>query len=164
MILDLARELSAKLEERGINAAVIGGIAVLLHGHVRTTTDIELFVSEDRDRLVELLAVMGFLFDASKREFVRDGIPVHLVSLEHAGHPPRETIEIDGVRTVSLRDLIEMKLRSGSHNLLRAQDLGDAVALIRKHDLDGTFARHLDKTLRLDYRRIVRALAREREE
>ena len=43
------------------------------------------------------------------------------------GVAPRKMVEIEGITTVSLVDLIEIKLRSGSSNILRAQDLADAV-------------------------------------
>jgi hypothetical protein len=69
--------------------------------------------------------------------------------------------EIEGITTVSLADLIEMKLRSGTENLLRAQDLADVIGLIRRHQLSGEFARHLSKELRPEFRKLARAIRRE---
>ncbi len=43
-ILDIARELSQLMRDGGIAGSVVGGIAVVLHGHVRTTRDIDVFV------------------------------------------------------------------------------------------------------------------------
>ena len=62
-------------------------------------------------------------------------MPVHLVTIEQLKQAPRKTVEIEGITTVSLEDLIEIKLRSGSSNVLRAQDLADAIGLIRHHRL-----------------------------
>jgi hypothetical protein len=62
---------------------------------------------------------------------------------------------------VTLADLIDMKLRSGSTNLLRAQDLADVIGLIRHHRLTSGFARHLDKALRPAFRQLVRMIQRE---
>ena len=62
---------------------------------------------------------------------------------------------------MDLPELIEMKLRSGTTNLLRAQDLADVIGLIRVHGLSGEFARTLDKALRPAFRKIARAIARE---
>ncbi|MGB0069318.1 MAG: DUF6036 family nucleotidyltransferase [Isosphaeraceae bacterium] len=45
-ILDVARELSQLMRQSGIPGVVIGGIAVVLHGHVRTTKDIDVFVAQ----------------------------------------------------------------------------------------------------------------------
>jgi hypothetical protein len=164
MLLDLARELSRWMREGGVPGAVIGGVAVVLHGHVRTTTDLDVFVGDSPEPVAALLLARGFTFDASSREFLRDGIPVHLVTLRQIGNPPRRLVEIDGVTTVSLEDLLEMKLRSGTANLLRAQDLADAIGLIRRHRLSSEFARHLDKDLRPSYRRLVKELKREADE
>jgi len=159
-ILDLARELSLLLRQSGIKGAVIGGIAVLLHGHVRTTKDI-VFVEGSLQSLGELLVASGFTLDIEKKEFMREGIPVHLVTIEQLKRAPRRTVEIEGIMTISLEDLIEIKLRSGCSNVLRAQDLADAIGLIRHHRLTGEYARNLDKTLRPTYRRLIKELKRE---
>ncbi|MBM4296757.1 MAG: hypothetical protein FJ143_03355 [Deltaproteobacteria bacterium] len=73
----------------------------------------------------------------------------------------RGTLEIEGITTVTPADLIAMKLRSGSANLLHAQDLADGVGLIRHHRLTGAYARHLEKPLRPAFRKLVRLIARE---
>jgi len=160
-ILDIARELSKLMQKRGITGAVVGGIAVVLHGHVRTTKDIDVFVEGSLESLADLLIASGFSLDAQRKEFVREGVPVHLVTLDQLKEPPRKTVEIEGITTISLEDLIEMKLRSGSANLLRAQDLADAIGLIRHHRLTGEFARHLEKSLRPTYRRLIKEMKRE---
>jgi hypothetical protein len=85
-----------------------------------------------------------------------------LVTIEQLNQPPRKTVEIEGVTTVSLEDLIEIKLRSGSSNLLRAQDVADAIGLIRHHRLTGEFPRLVDKSLRPTYRRLIGELEHER--
>ncbi len=160
-LLDIARELSHLMREGGIPGAVVGGIAVVLHGHVRTTKDIDVFVEGALQALAELLIAKGFAFDSQKKEFVREGVPVHLVTIEQLKQPPRKTVEIEGITTISLEDLIEIKLRSGSSNVLRAQDLADVIGLIRHHRLTAEFARHLDKSLRPTYRRLIKEMKRE---
>lgn len=160
-ILDTARDLTAGLRAARLAAAVIGGVAVVLHGHVRTTRDIDLLVGSSLEELAEGLRTLGFVHNPERREFVRDGVPVHLVTPEQTGLRLDRTTEIDGIVTVPLADLIAMKLRSGSQNLLRAQDLADVIGLIRRHRLGGEFAGHLDKTLRPAFRKLARAIARE---
>jgi hypothetical protein len=138
-------------------------VAVVLHGHWRSTKDVDLLAVSPLESVAEVLRAHGFRHDPARREFVRyrEGIPVHLVAPEQAGTPARGTVEIEGVVTVALPDLIEMKLRSGTANLLRAQDLADVIGLIRRHRLSGEFARHLDRTLRPTFRKLARAIERE---
>ncbi len=161
-ILDLAREVSRLMRNAGIPGVVIGGVAVVLHGHLRTTKDVDIFVSPPLKPLADLLTNNGFTFDRAERAFIKHGVPVHLVSPEQVGSAPKECVEIDGVTTVALPDLIAMKLRSGSANLLRAQDLADVIGLMRHHRLTGDFARRLDKNLRTPFRKLVRLIQREK--
>jgi hypothetical protein len=79
---------------------------------------------------------------------VRGEVLGHLVTRAQIAKPPRQAIEIEGITTVSLPDSIEMKLKSGREDILRAQDLADVIGLIRKNSLTGEFARHLDKSVR----------------
>lgn len=160
-ILDTAREVSSLMRSAGVSGVVIGGIAVVLHGHVRTTKDIDIFSPPPLKPLADLLTAHGFVFDQTERAFVKRGVPVHLVLPDQVGLPLHEAIEIEGISTVPLTDLIGMKLRSGSTNLLRAQDLADVIGLIRVHRLESSFARCLDKTLRPAFRQLVRMIQKE---
>ncbi len=134
---------------------------MVLHGHVRATTDIDLFAGDSADSLAGLLLANDFRFDPTRREFVRDEIPVHLVTIQQVMKPPRKLVAIEGVTTVSLEDLIAMKLRSGSASVLSAQDLADAIGLIRRHRLSSDFSRLLEMDLRPTYRKIVEELKHE---
>jgi hypothetical protein len=146
----------------GIPGVVIGGIAVVLHGHVRTTKDIDILLAPPLEPLADLLVANGFTFDRRQKECVKQGVVIHLVLPEQVGAPPSEMVDIEGITTVTLVDLISMKLRSGSTNLLRAQDLADVIGLIRHHRLTSRFARHLDTALRPAFRQLIRLLQQER--
>ena len=161
-VLDIAREISRLMHDAGLAGVVIGGVAVVLHGHVRTTKDIDIFLNPPLEPVADLLTRNGFTFDRVERAFIKQGVPVHLVLPAQVGSSPMEAVEIEGVTTVTLVDLISMKLRSGSTNLLRAQDLADVIGLIRHHQLTSEFARHLDKTLRPAFRKLVRLIQREK--
>ena len=67
-LLDMARELSRLMREAGVPGAVIGGIAVVLHGHLRTTKDIDVFVEGSLETLAGLLIAHGFSLDQKKQE------------------------------------------------------------------------------------------------
>jgi Nucleotidyltransferase of unknown function (DUF6036) len=160
-ILELAREISRLMRREAIPGVVIGGIAVVLHGHLRVTKDVDVFLDQPLQPIADLLLAEGFAYDEKRREFTREGVPLHLVTREQVAKPPRETLEIEGVTTVSLADLIEMKLSSGMRNMLRAQDLADVIGLIRHNGLTSEFARRLDKSLRPTFRKLVKAIEQE---
>jgi hypothetical protein len=67
-ILAVAREITSILRESSLaDAAIVGGIAVYLHGHRRAAIDLDLRVADSR-RLADELAQHGFEFDAERRE------------------------------------------------------------------------------------------------
>ncbi len=158
-ILETAREVSELLRAQAIDGAIIGGIAVGLHGRLRATEDVDVLVTADSAILGKCLRQAGFEYDEAAREFSKRGVPVHIVTRTEVGQRAFRFIDIDGIRTVSLADLINIKLRSGRDNILRARDLGDAVDLIRANRLTGEFTGQIDSDLRSDFRRILQAIA-----
>lgn len=160
-ILDVARELTTLCARAGIEAAVVGGVAVVLHGHVRTTRDVDLLVAGPLEQLRSLLSDHGFECDPTRREFRKHNVPVHLVVQDQTRYLPRAFEDHDGIRTPSLADLINMKLRSGTSNLLRAQDLADVIGLIRVRGLTPAFAAQIDADLRPEFRKLAEAVQRE---
>lgn len=136
---------------------VVGGVAVFLHGYRRTTEDVGLFC-DDTAAAGRALEALGATWDAERREHVLDGVPVHLVTAAQTGSPPRESVELRGVRVISLPDLIAFKLRAGLSSIARAKDLADVVELIRAAPLNKAFAARLPKELRPEFRKLVNAV------
>ncbi len=61
----LATRVCATLNEHGVNYLVIGGIACVLHGYIRATTDVDILIErslENARRLLEALETIGFGF------------------------------------------------------------------------------------------------------
>lgn len=54
-------EIFEKLNKRGIDYVVVGGLAVVLHGVVRLTADLDLMVHLEEDNLRKFLSIMGEL-------------------------------------------------------------------------------------------------------
>lgn len=79
-ILDAARNLTRILRRTKTRGAIVGDIAVGLHGHVRSTLDVDVYVPEPVNDFAAALTASKFLFDAKRREFRRAGIPVHIVT------------------------------------------------------------------------------------
>jgi hypothetical protein len=145
-VWDTLRAFARRVEDAGIPYAVFGALAVIAHGHRRVTTDLDVLVdAESRKRIHDLLDGSGFLPPFAGSRNLRDtsnGVKVDLVL---AGEFPGTGAEIpvafpdpstfepfvkDGVRYVTLEQLIELKLASGISHRLRYKDLGDVVSLI----------------------------------
>jgi hypothetical protein len=62
--------------------------------------------------------------------------------------PLESSVEIDGIRTISLGKLVELKLASGMMGLGRRRDLADVQELIRVRSLEASFAERLDASVR----------------
>src|SRR2546421_11109665 len=111
-VMDTARAISRVLKDHHVRGAVICGVAVVLHGHIRTTKDVDVLIQQPLEPLRAVLESEGFEFDAARAEFTLAGVAVHLVPQEMLAAIPAEFIELEEITTVRLGDLISMKLHS----------------------------------------------------
>ena len=148
----LAR-LANDLEQRGIDYMVIGGLALSAHGYPRFTEDIDLVMtSEDLQKFRDELDVSVKVMTTG--EFPGDGKPKP-VSMPR---PAEASIEIDGIKFVTLEKLIELKLASGISASDRLKDLADVQELIKIKRLDADFALKLDPYVRAKYLELEEAV------
>lgn len=157
-VLATARRVSAILRDAKIDGAIIGGIAVFLHGYERTTVDVDVFVAGPLQAASDAMTRAGMKYDPTRREFRSGHVPVQLVDAKIVQPVPVDRLQIDDVTTVSLADLINMKLRSGSKNVLRSIDIADVIGLIRANKLTSAFTSKLDKTVRAEFRKLAKAV------
>jgi hypothetical protein len=164
-----AADCHAALQAAALPHAIVGGMAVALHGYRRNTVDVDMLIRREDQSLVRAtLEAAGFVWSADAAEFrAPSGTPVQfLVSGERAGkgaevHLPAPdgpgiTTEIEGLAVLKLAPLIEMKLACGLGSPRRMhRDLADVVELIAAHHLSSAFARHLHKSLRPAFRKLV---------
>jgi hypothetical protein len=156
-ILQVARSL-----RNVVDAPVLGGIAVYLHGGERSTVDLD-FYAADPKAIARQLETAGARWDSAQREHVLEGVRIHLVTPKEAGISIERTSTIDGVRVVTLKDLVAIKLKSGLNNPGRSRDLGDVEDLIRLIPLDKRFAARLPRQMRAEFKTMVEAVrARDR--
>jgi hypothetical protein len=160
-ILETAQKISDLLRDNQIKGAIIGGVAVVLHGHLRTTKDVDVWIADSLNTFGHVLEGNGASFDRKQKEFLLDTVPVHLVPNDMAVPHPTDTTEIDGVLTIPLPDLINLKLTSGLKRVTRAQDLADVIGLIRERRLTSAFATRLHKSVRAEFRKLVKAVQSE---
>jgi predicted nucleotidyltransferase len=138
----IAAQVCAALNDAGARYLVIGGIACVLHGYARATSDVDILIErtpENAQRVLDGLATVGYGFarEWGAEEILKRPITVigddpavdvftvaWSVKYEQAA-PDALTIEVDGVPipVISLEDLIETK-RTG-----RLQDAADIEVL-----------------------------------
>jgi hypothetical protein len=150
--------------------AVLGGVAVCLHGYQRNTVDVDWLIrKEDADGIREVLEGNNFVWDAKEKEFRSPSqIAMHfLLAGDRAGKDSevklpdpadgRATTEIEELPVLTLAKLLEAKIACGLGNLRRThKDFADVVELIVKNRLNSSFARRLHPSLRPTYRELVR--------
>jgi hypothetical protein len=172
--------LVTDLRDHNIDYVVIGALALLAHGYPRFTEDIDLIVSpEGLETFHRELIGQGYApAFAGARKRLRstlDGTPVELITAgEYPGdskpkpvsfpQPSETTIEIDGVKFVTLEKLIELKLASGMTAPDRLKDLADVQELIKFRSLSGEFAERLNPYVREKYLELLDAVKRGKEE
>ena len=154
------------LDERGIPYCILGGMALFFHGYRRFTEDVDLLVTpEGLQTISEELTGRGYLPPFSGSRNLRDtetGVRIDFVTTgEYPGDgrpkpvafpsPEFDTVEIDGMRFVSLSKLIELKLASGISNPRRARDLADVQELIALLSLPADFRNQLDASVQAKY-------------
>ena len=157
------RTVASDLETHGIDYIVIGAIALNQHGYRRFTEDIDLLLTKEglekfRDELIGL----GYrpAFEGSTKTFrtTAENVPIEIITAgEFPGDglpkpikfpdPSESFVVIDGVKTLTLEKLIELKLASGMTAPDRLKDLADVQELIKTKSLDSSFATSLDKSV-----------------
>lgn len=164
-----AQQCHAALRHADVAHAVIGGVAVCLHGYQRNTVDLDLLVRrDDAVTIRDVLEVSGFEWHPATSEFLSSGgIPLHLVMAgDRAGDDsevplpdpsdPAAVVELEGLPVLALERLIETKIACGSGNLRRThKDFADVVELIALHGLSRADARRLDRSVRKTFRELV---------
>jgi hypothetical protein len=167
---ELAERVHGLLARMNIDHAIVGGVAVCLYGYRRNTVDLDLLIrSEDTAAFRSTLKAAGFQWNAADREFrSASGLRVQCVLAGESEGPGQEATfpspsdakhvtQIEGLPVLSLAQLIQAKLACGLGDRRRThKDFADVVELIIIHRLDGSFARLLHKSVRKEFRQLVR--------
>lgn len=149
-----ARHCHQLLKDAQIPHALVGGVAVCLHGYQRNTVDLDWLIRKEDCEQVRAIApsqaAIRFLVAGE-----RAGADSEVVLPDPAD--PRSTTEIEQLPVLKLARLIETKIACGAGNLRRThKDFADVIELINHNRLDSSFARHVHKSLRATYRKLVR--------
>ena len=166
----IAAQCHQLLANAEIPHAIMGEVAVCLHGYQRNTVHLDVLIRNDDSAAVrKALEGEAFSWNAKEKEFRSpSGIAIQfLLAGETAGAgsevklpdpaDERVTTEIEDLPALTLAKLIESKLACGLGNLRRThKDFADVVELIIHNQLNSSFARFLHKSLRATYRELVR--------
>lgn len=154
------RRVVKDLENRGIEYSVIGAIALNNYGYRRFTEDIDLLLTkEGLEKFQKELVGLGYrpAFEGATKKFrtTQENVTVEIItSGEFPGdgkpkpvvfpNPNDVSVEIDGVKTLTLEKLIELKLASGMTAPHRLKDLADVQEIIKIKNLQADFAEKLN--------------------
>lgn len=169
-VYEALRSLAHRLDESGIPYAVLGAIALGQHGMPRMTMDIDvLMTSEGLSQFKERFLGRGYVaaFPGAEKTF-RDtgtGVRIEVITTgEYPGdgrpkavqfpHPAEASVDMGGIRVISLERLIELKLASGMTAAHRLRDLADVQDLIRVLNLPADLAERLDGSVRALYQKL----------
>jgi hypothetical protein len=167
MVNNALTEIVKKLNEHGIDYAVIGAVALNQYGYRRFTEDIDLLLKpEGLEQFRQELMGLGYrpAFEGARRQFrsTSDNIRVEIItSGEFPGDgrpkpvqfpdPTEAATEIDGIKTITIEKLVELKLASGMTAPHRLRDLADVQELIKARKLEADFADRLDPSVRKQF-------------
>lgn len=157
------KNICGRLQDLDIDYAVVGGMALVAHGYIRTTVDVDILLNQDGlKRAHDALEGLGYRppFEGSKN--LRDtqtGVRIEfLISGGYPGdgkpkpvtfpEPSDTSIVIDGISYLNLNSLLELKLASGMTNPGRIRDLADVQELIRTLELPEKRAEELNPFVR----------------
>lgn len=163
------REITQRLDDLSVPYAVAGAMALFEHGVRRFTEDVDILVSpEGLKQIHRNLIGRGFRpkFEGSKN--LRDattGVSIEFIVEGHypgdgrpkpVAFPSPESVaeELDGIKFLNLRALIELKLASGMTSPDRAKDLVDVQELVRTLALPAGFGDQLNVYVQPRFREI----------
>src|SRR6266404_1442150 len=172
------RRIALDLDSHGIDYSAIGAIALNQHGYRRFTEDIDLVLTkEGLEKFREELIGLGYrpAFEGSTRRFrtAAENVPIEIITAgEYPGDglpkpvkfpdPSEGFVVIDGIKTVTLEKLIDLKLASGLTAPDRLKDLADVQELIKVKSLDASFAERLDSSVRSRFLELQEAVQQAR--
>ena len=173
------RRVAKDLESHEIEYSVIGAVALNQHGYRRFTEDIDLLLTPaGLEKFRKELVGLGYrpAFEGATKKFrtTAENVTVEIItSGEFPGDgkpkavvfpaPNENQIEIDGVKTLTLEKLIELKLASGMTAPHRLKDLADVQELIKVKRLTADYVERLDLFVRAKFTELQKAVAESEE-
>lgn len=159
--------LAQRLDREGIDYAIIGGMALNIHGYNRVTQDVDILLSKaGLEQFKNKCAGLGYVpsFPDAQKSYrdAESGVPIEIITTgEYPGdgkpkpvvfpEPAASSEKVEGLRVVNLGKLIELKLASGLTAPHRLRDLADVQDLIVLLKLPRELSNSLDASVRPKY-------------
>ncbi len=156
--------ITKRLKDLDIPHAVVGGMALFVHGYERFTSDVDLLVTpESLKEIHERLEGLGYVPPFAGSKQLRDtetGVRIEfLVSGGFPGDgkpkpvafpdPSTVSVNIDGIDYLRIETLVELKLASGmTGGMHRQKDITDVIELVKVLKLPADFAEKLNPYVR----------------
>jgi hypothetical protein len=169
-VYETLRELARRLEEEGLEYALIGGMALVAHGYRRFTEDVDILMTpQTLEKFKEKFLGRGYIpaFQGARKVFrdTETGVRIEIITTgEYPGdgkpksvafpNPKDARFPREGIWLITLEKLIELKLASGLSAPHRLKDLSDVQDLILRLNLPQEFENELDASVRAEYRRL----------
>jgi hypothetical protein len=179
MLNETLRRVAKDLESHAIDYSVIGAIALNQHGYRRFTEDIDLLLTrEGLEKFQKELIGLGYrpAFEGATKKFrtTEENVTVEIITAgEFPGdgkpkpvcfpNPNENQTEIEGIKTLTLEKLIELKLASGMTAPHRLKDLADVQELIKIKNLSADFTEKLNPFVREKFWELQKAVAEAKE-
>ena len=165
------RSLVERLDAEGIPYAILGGMALNIHGFIRETVDIDVLMTrESLARFHERLVGRGYAlaFAGARKSFrdVETSVRIDVITTgDFPGdgrpkeisfpEPSRVAIHRGGISVIPLEGLLELKLASGlSAEHRRLIDLADVQRAIETLNLPRDLGEKLHPSVRAEYERL----------
>jgi hypothetical protein len=174
IINETLRRVANDLDNHAIDYDVIGAIALNQHGYRRFTEDIDLLMTrEGLETFQRELVGLGYrpAFEGATKKFrtTQENVTVEIItSGEFPGdgkpkpvvfpNPNENQIEIDGIKTLTLEKLVELKIASGMTAPHRLKDLADVQEIIKIKNLTSDFAEKLNPFVREKFLELQQAV------
>jgi len=168
------RRVTKDLENHQIDYSVIGAVALNQHGYRRFTEDIDLLLTkEGLEKFKKELVGKGYrpAFEGAAKKFrtTAENVTVEIITSGEFpgdgkpkpvlfGDPSENQTEIDGVKTLTLEKLIELKLASGMTAPHRLKDLADVQELVKVKNLAADYASVLNPFVREKFLELQKAV------
>lgn len=163
--------LAKRLDDEGIPYAILGGMALNIHGFIRETVDVDVLMTrESLDRFRERLVGRGYVpaFSGARKSFrdVETNVRIDVIAAgdfpgdgkpKAIAFPAPAGVAVDrgGIRVVPLEILLELKIASGlSAEHRRLVDLADVQRTIEALKLPKEMGERLHPSVRTEFGRL----------